>query len=432
MMVNQGGVTSAKGFKACGDHVGLKKKRKDMALLVSDVPANFAATVTTNVAKAAPIQWNQQVLDGGKTVKAVLINSGQANACTGTQGILNAASMALHAASALNCQPFEIVLASTGIIGLQIPMLHALAGIAKVASQLRSDEFAGSSAAEAILTTDSGVKQCATTIQIDGIEVTIGAMAKGSGMIHPNMATMLSFITTDIAIAPALLRKALKLSVAATYNMISVDGDTSTNDMVAILANGMACNQEITDEADPAFAQFCSALDNINCFLAKKISSDAEGVTKRIAVTVSNTDTLENARVLAKAVVSSNLVKSSIFAADANWGRIVAALGGAGIQFDPNKLHIGYGSEHGVVTAVAFGELHPDFSESAAQHVLDASDIQILIEVGNGIAAGTAWGCDMPHDSIRKASPRLAPAAEAAYAEAMPDTSVTVLYAEVG
>lgn len=399
-MLKQGGITSASGFKAFGDHVGLKKKRKDLAIVVSETPAHFAATFTTNLAKAAPILWNQNILAAGGAVKAIVINSGQANACTGQQGASNAAAMAEQAAMSLGCQSSEVVLASTGIIGLQIPIEAALTGISYVASQVRADEFAGSSAAEAITTTDSYVKQCAIEIAIGGVNATIGAMAKGSGMIHPNMATMLSFITTDVAISPALLQKALKMSVNGTYNMISVDGDTSTNDMVAMLANGAAGN-ELIDHEGADFDTFCAALNELNYNLARKIAADADGATKRLAVNVHGAEDEEKGRKLARTVVSSNLVKASLFAEEPNWGRIVVALGYAGVAFNMDHLSIAFKSEYGFVTAVECGQQHLDYSAVTAKQVLHATDVEIIIQLKEGIASATAWGCDLRHDYIR-------------------------------
>lgn len=403
-MIHAGGITSAKGYKAWGDHVGLKKYKKDMALIVSDVPAHVAAVFTTNKAKAAPIQWNQKVLAAGETVKAVLVNSGQANSCTGAQGILNASLMAEKTAGELNCASSEVMLASTGLIGPQIPIHKALAGIKHVAEKIRDDEFAASAAAEAIITTDSYVKQCATTINVGGIEVMVGAMAKGSGMIHPNMATMLAFITTDLAIAPALLQKALKASVDISYNMASVDGDTSTNDMVVLLANGVAGNQTIADEYSEEFATFCNALNAINCHLAKKIASDVAGSTKKLAVTVTGALTQEEARIVAKKVVSSNLVKAAMYKQDANWGRVIAAVGCAGVEFDMYTTTIGYASEIGSLVAFEGGEQHPLFCPQQAKEILAASDVELWISLEMGNGAATAWGCDMEYDPIRSSS----------------------------
>jgi glutamate N-acetyltransferase/amino-acid N-acetyltransferase len=399
-MLRTGGITSAKGFKAWGEHVGLKKYKKDLALIVSEAPATVAAVFTTNLAKAAPILWNQKILSVGNKVSALLINSGQANSCTGAQGILNAGLMAERTAAELGCQPGAVMLASTGLIGVQIKMEQALAGIKVVAENVRHDEFAGMAAAEAILTTDSGTKQCAATIEISGVEVTLGAMAKGSGMIHPNMATTLGFIATDVAIAPHLLQQALKKTIDTTFNMISVDGDTSTNDMVVVLANGLAGNPEITEEGE-AFDLFCVALEQIAGYLSKKIACDVEGATKRVAVTVTGAATVADARVLARKVVSSNLVKASMHKFDANWGRVIAAVGSAGVEVDIYGTTIGFRSEKGAMIAFADGEQHTDYCETHGQQILNAGEVEIWIALQQGSGIATAWGCDMEQDTIR-------------------------------
>lgn len=402
-MIFTGGITSAKGYLAWGEHVGLKRARKDMAIVVSEVPATPAAVFTTNKAKAAPVQWNQKVLANGEKVKAILVNSGQANSCTGTQGMLNASLMATKLAEELGCVPDEIMLASTGVIGAQIPMAPALAGIKSVAAGVRADQFAGSTAAEAIVTTDSCTKQCAASFLVNGIEVTIGAMAKGSGMIHPMMATMLAFIATDLCIAPHLLQKALKASVDATYNMISVDGDTSTNDMVVLLANGQSGNVEIIEESED-FDNFCAALTTINIHLAKKIAADANGATKRIAVTVSGAESVEDARTIARKVASSNLVKSSMFKCEAHWGRVIAAVGSTDVSVDVSNLSIAFASEIGSNIAFENGAESHQFSQEWANAILRTTEVQIVISLNSGSHSATAWGCDMDYDSIRARS----------------------------
>lgn len=399
-MIQSGGITSAKGFKAWGEHVGLKRFSKDLALVVSETPAHVAAVFTTNAVKAAPVLWNQKVLASGAAVKAILVNSGQANSCTGAQGILNASLMAAKTAEELGCDVGSIMLASTGVIGAQIDIDNALKGISAIAGLPREDEFAGTMASEAILTTDTCVKQCAAKFVVHGVEVTIGAMGKGSGMIHPNMATMLGFIATDAAIAPDLLQKALKENVASTYNMISVDGDTSTNDMVIMLANGQAGNIEISEENEH-YAAFCAALNKVNTFLSKKIACDVAGTTKKIAVTVNGAATLDDARTIAKKAVSSNLVKASIFKAEANWGRVIAACGSAGINIDAHAMNITYASEHGAIVAFEDGEQHANFDYEHAKHILSALECEIHINFKSGTASATAWGCDMEYDPIR-------------------------------
>jgi glutamate N-acetyltransferase/amino-acid N-acetyltransferase len=402
-MIFSGGITGAKGYLAWGEHVGLKRQRKDMAVVVSEVPATVAAVFTTNKAKAAPVEWNQNVLAGGGSVKAILVNSGQANSCTGMQGKLNASLMAHKLAEELQCNAAEVMLASTGVIGPQIPMSAALSGIKSVAAGVRADQFAGSSAAEAIITTDSCTKECASSIVVGGKEVTIGAMAKGSGMIHPMMATMLSFIATDLSIAPELLQKALKASVDATYNMISVDGDTSTNDMVILLANGLAHNETITEENED-FQNFCVALTAVNQHLAKKIAADANGATKRIAVTVSGGSSIEQARAIARKVAASNLVKSSMHKCEAHWGRVIAAIGSADVPVDISSLSITFASELGQSVAFENGCEAVNFAPELAHSILQSNEVEIKIALMSGESNATAWGCDMDYDSIRARS----------------------------
>jgi glutamate N-acetyltransferase/amino-acid N-acetyltransferase len=314
--------------------------------------------------------------------------------------------MAEKTAAELGCEPGSVMLASTGLIGVQIKMEQALAGIKVVAENVRHDEFAGMAAAEAILTTDSGVKQCAAVIEIDGVKVTIGAMAKGSGMIHPNMATTLGFLATDAAIAPHLLQKALKKSVDTTFNMISVDGDTSTNDMVVVMANGLAGNAEINEEGE-AFDLFCAALEQINAFLSKKIACDVQGATKRVAVSVSGAESLEAARSIARRVVSSNLVKASMHKFDANWGRVIAAVGSAGVEIDIYATSIGFRSEKGAMLAFEGGEQHADYCEVLGKQILSAGEVEIWIALKEGTGSATAWGCDMEQDTIRSSKTSL-------------------------
>lgn len=401
-MLQAGGITSAKGFLACGDHVGFKKRRKDMALVWSLTPATAAGVFTTNKAKAAPVLWSESIVHAGKTVRGMLVNSGQANACTGAEGASNAKSMAQTYARCMSVETDEILLASTGLIGVQIPMPAATRGIEKLSGQLSADEFSAACAAEAIMTRDTCVKQACVQFEIDGKTITIGAMAKGSGMVHPNMATTLSFITTDAAISKELLQKALSLSVDETYNMISVDGDTSTNDMVLFLANGMAGNATIENE-DEDFEKFCAALNELNKFLAKKIAADGEGSTKVATVKVLHAPDLTSARVLARKVVSSTLVKTALFAADPNWGRILAALGSAGVQFEVNNLTLAYKTALGTLTVLEHGHVL-DFDQATARDILAADDIEIVVDLDAGSAKATAWGCDLSEDFVRKNS----------------------------
>lgn len=394
-----GGITAPHGFKAAGAHVGLKRKRKDLAVVYSETPAKVAAVFTTNIVKAAPILWNQSVLASRKEIHGFVVNSGNANSCTGSNGIEHTKTMAETAAQALSVQPEQILIASTGVIGVPLPIETVKSGIISTTPQLSTDHSAGTNAAQAIMTTDSFVKEIAMKIDIGGCPVTIGAMAKGSGMIHPNMATMLAFITTDINISKELLQKALKTSVAKTYNMITVDGDTSTNDMSAILANGLAGNTLIDIESDD-YTTFSKALDTVNTFLAKAIAQDGEGATKLLEVTVHGARTEEDAQKLSKSVVSSSLVKTAFFGEDANWGRVLAALGYGGVLFNPDKVSIDFSSGGAQLCLMKEGT-PSDFDEVSAADILKEKNIQILIDVDDGKCAATAWGCDLSYDYVR-------------------------------
>lgn len=398
--VIQGGVTAAKGFAAAGAHVGLRRKRKDLALLVSQEPCHFAAVFTTSTAKGAPILWNQEVVERGGKVQAVVVNSANANSCTGYPGFLHARQMAETTASCLGLAAHDVLVASTGIIGMPLPIEQVKAGIKQTAPLLGISLENGSNAAEAITTTDSFIKQMAVQFEIGGSVVTMGAMAKGSGMVHPNMATMLSFITTDLAIAPALLRKALKESVDSTYNMISVDGDTSTNDMVVILSNGLARNETICQEG-AEYELFVAVLNHINTTLAKYIASDGEGATKLIEVTVHGAETVEAARKLARHVVASNLVKTAFFAQDPNWGRIIAAMGSSCVPFNPETLDVTMGGGGAEVGLLLDGT--PFWlDEDECMSVLKSDEIAVEIDLNMGDCSATSWGCDLGYEYIRK------------------------------
>jgi len=394
-----GGVTSPKGFMATGAHVGVKRKRKDLALVWSEVPAHIAASFTTNIMKGAPIIWNQKVVAAGKTVRGIVVNSGNANACTGEQGLTNAQIMAETYAQCMEVSSDEIIIASTGVIGVQLPIQIIKQGIINTCCQLSSSQPSGQLAAEAIMTTDTYVKQTAIEFEVGGKKVLLGAMAKGSGMIHPNMATMLSFLTTDLNIAPALLTKALKESTAETYNMISVDGDTSTNDMVTIMANGLAGNKLIETENDD-YHTFCQALKTINTAIAKSIVQDGEGATKFLEVKVANAETVEDARKLARSIVSSSLVKTAFFGEDANWGRIICAMGYSGVSFKPETVSISIESSAGNLDLMHHGE--PGLvNEILAKSVLAEKHIIIKIDMLNGPSTATAWGCDLSYEYVR-------------------------------
>lgn len=394
-----GGVTSPQGFMAAGAHIGVKRKRKDLSLIWSEVPAHLAAAFTTNVMRAAPILWNEKVVAGGKTVRGIVVNSGNANACTGELGMVNAEAMAATYAESMGVSKEEIIIASTGVIGVQLPIQLIKQGIVSTCEQLDASPAAGLSAAQAIMTTDTYVKQTSLEFEVDGKKVTIGAMAKGSGMIHPNMATMLSFLTTDLNISPALLNKALKESTAETYNMISVDGDTSTNDMVAILANGKAGNTLI-DSVGKDYFTFCQALKTINTDLAKAIVQDGEGATKFLEVRVKHADSIEEARKLGRSIVSSSLVKTAFFGEDANWGRIICAMGYSGVKFKPETVSIAIESAAGRLELMHEGE-PAVVNEILGKAVLAEKNITIHIDMKEGFSEATAWGCDLSYEYVR-------------------------------
>lgn len=396
-----GGVTSAKGFKAYGLRAGIKagKTNRDMAMVYSAEPAVCAGVFTKNKVKAGPVKWDSFIVENSETVNAVVVNTGIANAGTGQQGFENARRMSEYTAEILGLEkPEQVFSASTGVIGKQLPMDIIEKGIRELVPMLSDSEEAGNLAAEAILTTDTRKKQYAVQFEIDGKTVTIGAMCKGSGMIHPNMGTMLSFICTDIAIDKKLLQEALVNDVEYTYNMVSVDGDTSTNDSVLVLANGLAGNSRIT-EKNHDYEIFCQALREVNTYLAKRIAEDGEGATKLFQVIVENAPSLNDARILSKAVVSSNLTKAAVFGNDANCGRVLCAMGYSGAEFDPDKTDIQFESVNGTIVLVENG-LTLDFDEEKAIKVLSADEVTARIDVKCGSSTATAWGCDLTHEYV--------------------------------
>nr|WP_303180121.1 bifunctional glutamate N-acetyltransferase/amino-acid acetyltransferase ArgJ [Lachnoclostridium phocaeense] len=395
----EGGVTAAKGFEAAHAAAGLKyKDRTDMALIYSQVPCVTAGTFTTNVVKAAPVKWDQQVVKSGKKSQAVIVNSGIANACTGAEGFGYCKDTADKAGEVLGIDPEGVLIGSTGVIGKQMPIEKLKAGIEALAPKKASTLEAGTEAAKAIMTTDTKEKEIAVTIQVKDTTVTIGGMAKGSGMIHPNMCTMLSFITTDAVITKEALQSALSEDVPDTYNMISVDGDTSTNDTVLLLANGMAENEEITC-GTPEYEEFKAALHVINEYLAKKIAGDGEGATALFEAKVIGAESKEQARVLAKAIVCSNLTKTAIAGHDANWGRILCAMGYSGAQFDPEKVDLFFESQAGKIQIIENGTA-VDYSEEEATKILSEPEVTAIADVKMGQESASAWGCDLTHGYI--------------------------------
>lgn len=395
-----GGVTAAKGYKAAATAAGIKYQgRTDMAMVYSEVPATVAGTFTTNVFKAAPVIWDRNIVKNIGKAQAIVVNSGIANACTGTEGDLYCQKTADAAAEALGVSADAILLGSTGVIGMQLPVEKMEAGAKKLATLLASDVEAGTAAAQAIMTTDTHKKEVAYEFMLGGKAVTIGGMAKGSGMIHPNMCTMLAYVTSDVAISHEMLQKALSEIVVDTFNMISVDGDTSTNDTLLVLANGMAGNEEIISE-DVDYRSFYEALKEVCMFLAKEMAADGEGATKLVESIVEGADTKENARILAKSVVCSSLTKAAMYGCDANWGRELCALGYSGVQFDPMKVEMYFKS--GDTTMLIFKDgAGVDYSEEEASKLLANDYVQIISKMNMGTETATAWGCDLTYDYVK-------------------------------
>jgi len=395
----KGGVTAAKGYEAASTAAGIKYQgRTDMALIYSQVPCVSAGTFTTNVVKAAPVKWDRQIVDSGAGVQAVVVNSGIANACTGEEGMGYCKETAEAAAKALNIDAAGVLVGSTGVIGMQLPMQKLVDGIQVLAGKKAEGLQSGHDAALAIMTTDTVEKEMAVEIEIGGKTVTIGGMSKGSGMIHPNMCTMLAFITTDAAITKEALQKALSEDVEDTYNMISVDGDTSTNDTAILLANGLAGNQEIT-YASPEYETFKEALHMVNETLAKKMAGDGEGATALFEVKVVGAESIKQAKTLAKSVVCSNLTKAAIAGHDANWGRILCAMGYSGVQFDPEKVDLFFESKAGKLQIIENG-VATDYSEEVATKILSEPEITATADIKIGDYSATAWGCDLTHEYI--------------------------------
>ena len=395
-----GGVTAAKGFKAASTAAGIKyKDRKDMAMIYSEAPCRSAGTFTTNVVKAAPVKWDKNQVTGGAAAHAVVINAGIANACTGEEGMEYCSRTAATAAQVLGIPQEGVLVASTGVIGKQLPMDRIETGIKAMAPLLEAGPESGTAASKAIMTTDTKNKEAAVQLELGGVLVTIGGMCKGSGMIHPNMCTMLSFVTTDAAISKELLQEALSQDIKDTYNMISVDGDTSTNDTVLLLANGLAGNAEIT-EKNSDYMAFCQALNYINETLSKKMAGDGEGCTALFEVTVVGAATKDQAKVLAKSVITSSLTKAAIFGHDANWGRILCAMGYSGADFDPEKVDLFFESAAGRMQIIKDG-VAVDYSEEEATKILSEQEVTAIADIKMGDARATAWGCDLTYDYVK-------------------------------
>jgi len=398
-IIENGTVTAPIGFFGAGAHVGIKKEKKDLALIYSQVDAKAVGTFTQNIVKAAPVLWDKMVVENYDHARIIAINSGVANACTGDEGMNYNEQFAKSVADNFGLEKEEVLICSTGVIGKQLPMDKIIAGIPQVKSLLSDNEEAGLIVAESIMTTDTKPKHLAVEIELDGKIVTLGACCKGSGMIHPNMATMLGFITTDCNISKELLNKALKEVIPDTFNMVSVDRDTSTNDTVLLLANGLANNKEIVNE-DEDYQTFKEALYYVNEYLAKAIAGDGEGATKLLEVQVHGASSIKQAKVIAKSVCTSPLVKTAVYGNDANWGRLLCAMGYSGEEFDPYNVDLSVASEFGQLQLVAKG-MATDYSEETATKILSSSEVQAIIDIHNGDFKATAWGCDLTYDYVK-------------------------------
>ena len=396
----EGGVTAAMGFSAAGGAAGIKKNgHADMALLLSRVPCQVAGTFTSNRVKAAPVVWDRAFVEEKRTARAVVVNSGVANACTGKQGMALCRRTADAAAETLAVKPDEVLLASTGVIGQQLPIDRITAALPVLADQLSEDLGAGSKAAAAIMTTDPVAKEAGVSLTFsDGSSATLGGMSKGSGMIHPNMCTMLAFLTTDARISRDMLQKALSSVVPDTFNMISVDGDTSTNDTCLLLSSGLAGNPEITEEG-PDYEIFRAGLLEICTALAKKMAADGEGATCLFECDIVHAATKEDAKKMARSVVSSTLTKAAIAGHDANWGRILCAMGYSGAVFDPERVDLFLESRAGRIQILENGVAAP-YSEEKATEILSQPEIRAIADVKMGEADASAWGCDLTHEYV--------------------------------
>ncbi|MCD8223091.1 MAG: bifunctional glutamate N-acetyltransferase/amino-acid acetyltransferase ArgJ [Clostridiales bacterium] len=400
MKIIEGGVTAAKGFQAASTAAGIKyKNRKDMAMIVSEVPCKAAGTFTSNLVKAAPVKWDQKIVKESSFAQAVVINAGIANACTGAEGYAYCQETAAVVHEMLDIPEEAVCVASTGVIGMQLPMDRLAAGIRAMVPALDGSLAAGTEASRAIMTTDTRNKEIAVQFEIGDKTVTVGGMCKGSGMIHPNMCTMLAFVTTDLAISKELLQEAVSEDVKDTYNMISVDGDTSTNDTLLVLANGLAGNAVITEKNED-YEKFRKALNVINETLAKKMAGDGEGCTALFEVKVVGAESKEQAVTLSKSVITSNLTKAAIFGHDANWGRILCAMGYSGAQFDPERVDLFFESAAGKIQIIENG-VALDYSEEEATKILSEPEVTATADIKMGEASATAWGCDLTFDYVK-------------------------------
>ena len=396
MKIIKGGVCAAKGFSASGVHCGIRKNKskRDLSLIYSDCPATAAAVYTTNLVKGAPLKVTKDNIANGKA-QAIICNSGNANTCN-ANGVEIATETCEILASALNIDKTDVVVASTGVIGQPLNIEPIKNGIPMLIKELGNNSL---DAAEGIMTTDTKVKEIAVSFMVDGVECKIGGIAKGSGMIHPNMATMLVFITTDCAISSDMLQKALSSDITETFNMISIDGDTSTNDMVTVLANGKAGNKEITSE-DDNFKTLMKALNTVTVHLCRSIAADGEGATKLLECKVEGANNLQVAKSIAKSVICSSLTKAAMFGSDANWGRVLCAIGYSGANVDINKIDVKFISSKGEILVCKNGA-GVDFSEEKAKEILLENEIEIYVNLNDGESSSTAWGCDLTYDYVK-------------------------------
>ncbi len=400
MKIISGGVTAPKGFEAAGIEAGIKyENRKDMAILYSQKPCVAAGTFTSNVVKAAPVKWDQKLLEESPFVQAVIVNTGIANAATGKDGFACCAETAKEAAKLLSLPESAVLIGSTGVIGPLLPMDRIKAGVKKLVEAKEYSAKAGSDAAAAIMTTDTQPKEFAVSVEIGGKTVTLGAMSKGSGMIHPNMCTMLAYITTDADISQELLTEMVKKDIEDTFNMISVDGDTSTNDTYLVLSNGLAENPRISEKNED-YEEFGAALHYINETLAKKMAKDGEGATALFEAKVINAASKKEAKLLAKSVISSSLSKAAIFGHDANFGRFLCALGYAGVEFDPERVDLYFESRAGKLLVYTDGK-KTSYTEEEASAILSEDEVTIIADMKQGSEAATAWGCDLSYDYVK-------------------------------
>lgn len=400
MEIIKGGVTAAKGFKAAVCEANIKyKDRTDMAMVFSEEPCVCAGTYTTNVVKAACVQWDMEITKSGRPMHAVVVNSGIANACTGKEGFDACEATAKAVEKELHVSYDTVAVASTGVIGMQLPVDKLTAGVEKMAGTLDASIEAGEAASKAIMTTDTVNKEIAVTFTAGGKEITLGGMSKGSGMIHPNMCTMLGFLTTDLAIEKTLLQKALSEVVVDTFNMITVDGDTSTNDTLLIMANGLAGNDIVAEENED-YKSFKEALSYVCSFLAKKMASDGEGATKLFTAHVVNAKSKEDARILSRAIVGSNLSKAAIYGCDANFGRFLCAMGYSGAVFNQEDVELYFKSKAGELKVFEFGTPLP-FDEDYATKLMSEEEVIVYVDMHEGNEEATAWGCDLTYDYVK-------------------------------